>query len=149
MFLYLFPPGTGYPSYTPGHWVYGVEVEVTLQLTVGQSVSQSVCLGFEHPCGTYDQILLPVSMFLSENCDIVSVGRPLWREDESACSCSHFISSARTAQRTSLTVLLLLLALLFRQLPSNSHSLHYLVTTTLQLPTSQPLHRNGRIYYSF
>jgi hypothetical protein len=32
-----------------------VEVEVTLQLTV----SQSVCLGIEHPCGTCDQILTP------------------------------------------------------------------------------------------
>jgi hypothetical protein len=30
--------------------------EVTLRLTI----SQSVCLGIEHPCGTCDQILLPV-----------------------------------------------------------------------------------------
>jgi hypothetical protein len=27
---------------------------------------QSVCLGVEHPCGTCDQILLPVGMLLSE-----------------------------------------------------------------------------------
>jgi hypothetical protein len=33
-----------------------VEVKVTLRLTV----IQSVCLGIEHPCGTCDQILLPV-----------------------------------------------------------------------------------------
>jgi hypothetical protein len=32
------------------------KVEVTLQLTV----SQSVCLGMEDPCGTCDRILLPV-----------------------------------------------------------------------------------------
>jgi hypothetical protein len=64
-----------------------VEVEVALRLTFSQSVSQSVCLGIEHPCGTCDQILLPVGMFLSEICCLVSVGRPLWREDGSAiCS---------------------------------------------------------------
>jgi hypothetical protein len=38
-----------------------VEVKVTLWLTV----SQSVCLGIEHPCGTCNQILLPVWMLLS------------------------------------------------------------------------------------
>jgi hypothetical protein len=37
------------------------KVEVTLRLTV----SQSVCLGIEHPFGTCDQILLPVGMLLS------------------------------------------------------------------------------------
>jgi D-serine deaminase-like pyridoxal phosphate-dependent protein len=46
---------------------------VTLRLTVGQSV----CLGIEHPCGTCDQISLPVAMLLSEICGPVSVGRPL------------------------------------------------------------------------
>jgi hypothetical protein len=45
-----------------------------------RSVSQSVCLGIEHPCGTCDQILLPVGMLLSEICGLISVGRPLWRE---------------------------------------------------------------------
>jgi hypothetical protein len=45
--------------------------EVTLRLTV----SQSVCLGIEHPCGTCDHILLPVGMLLSEICGLVSVGR--------------------------------------------------------------------------
>jgi hypothetical protein len=49
------------------------EAEVTLQLTV----DQSVCLGIEHPCGTCDQILLPVGVLLSEICGLVSVGRPL------------------------------------------------------------------------
>jgi hypothetical protein len=27
---------------------------------------QSVCLGTEHPCGTYDQILLLIGLLLSE-----------------------------------------------------------------------------------
>jgi hypothetical protein len=50
-------------------------------------VSQSVCPGIKHPCGTCDQILLPVGKLLSEICGLVSVGRPLWREDASAiCS---------------------------------------------------------------
>jgi hypothetical protein len=48
---------------------------------------QLVCLGIEHPCGKSGQILLPVGMLLSEICGLVSVGRPLWREDGSAiCS---------------------------------------------------------------
>jgi hypothetical protein len=60
-----------------------VEVTRTLRLTV----SQSVCLGIEHPCGTCDQILLPVGMLLSEICGLVSAGRPLLLEDGSAiCS---------------------------------------------------------------
>jgi hypothetical protein len=45
--------------------------------TDSQSVSQSLCLGIEHPSGTCDQILLPVGMFLSEICGLVSVGHPL------------------------------------------------------------------------
>jgi hypothetical protein len=58
-FLYLFYTGTVIPS----------KFEVTLRLTV----SQSVCLGIEHPCGTCDQILLPVGILLSESCGLVSV----------------------------------------------------------------------------
>jgi hypothetical protein len=55
--------------------------------SVSQSVSQSICLGIEYPCGTCNQILLPVGMLLSEICGLVSIGRPLWREDGSAiCS---------------------------------------------------------------
>jgi hypothetical protein len=50
--------------------------EVILR-TDGQSVSQSVCLGVEHPCGTCDKILFPVCMLLSEICVLVSVWRPL------------------------------------------------------------------------
>jgi hypothetical protein len=50
-----------------------VEVVLTLRLTV----SQSVCLGIEHPCGTCDQILFPVGMFLSQICGLVYMGRPL------------------------------------------------------------------------
>jgi hypothetical protein len=42
---------------------------------------QSVCLSIEHPCGTCDQVILPVGMLPSEICGLVSVGRPLWRDD--------------------------------------------------------------------
>jgi hypothetical protein len=48
----------------------GWRFQVTLQLTV----SQSVCLSIEHPCGTCDQILFLVGMLLSEICGLVSVG---------------------------------------------------------------------------
>jgi hypothetical protein len=58
---------------TPGSSQTKIEVEVTLRLTVGQSV----CLSVEHPCGTSDQILLPVGMLLPEICCLVSMGRPL------------------------------------------------------------------------
>jgi hypothetical protein len=77
------------------------KVEVTLQLTV----SQSVCLGIEHPCGTCDQILLPVGRLLSESCCFVSVGRPLWREDGSAvCSAiTEWSESLRTRNHTLLS----------------------------------------------
>jgi hypothetical protein len=56
---------------------YLSKVEVALRLPIGQSV----CLGIEHPCGTCDQILLPVGMLLSEIWGLVSAGHPLWRED--------------------------------------------------------------------
>jgi hypothetical protein len=51
-------------------------------MTDSQSVSMSVCLGVEHPCGTCDQILLHVGMLLSEICGLVSVRHPLWWEDD-------------------------------------------------------------------
>jgi hypothetical protein len=53
--------------------MYFQPFEVTLRLTVSQSVSQSVRLRVEHPCGTLDQILLTVGMLLSEICGLVSV----------------------------------------------------------------------------
>jgi hypothetical protein len=78
-----------------------VEVEVTLRLTV----SQSVCLGIEHHCGTSDQILLLVGTLLSEICGLVSVGRPVWREDRSAvCSIiTQWSESRRTRNDTLLS----------------------------------------------
>jgi hypothetical protein len=77
--------------------------EVTLRLTV----SQSVCLGIEHLCGTSDQILLPVEMLLSEICGLVSVVRPLWREVVSAiCSViTQWSESPRTLKHTLLSSL--------------------------------------------
>jgi hypothetical protein len=78
-------------------------VEATLRLTV----SQSVCLGNEHSCGTCDQILLPVGMLLSEICGLVSVGCPLWGEDGSAvCSViTQWSKSPRTRNHTLLSYL--------------------------------------------
>jgi hypothetical protein len=75
------------------------------EVTLGLTVSQSVCLGIEHPCGTCEQILLPVGMLLSEICGLISVGRPLWREDGSAiCSViTQWSESRGTCNRTLLS----------------------------------------------
>jgi hypothetical protein len=56
-------------------WVPGQPVSKLLY--DWRSLSQSVCLDIEHPCGTCDQILLPVRMLLSEICGLVFMGRPL------------------------------------------------------------------------
>jgi hypothetical protein len=65
--------------------------------------SQSVCLGIEHPCGTCDQALLPVGMLLSEICGLVSIGRPLWRENGSAI-CSVITRSYFTTESQSVSM---------------------------------------------
>jgi hypothetical protein len=69
------------------------------------TVSQSVCLGIEYPCGTCGQILFPVGMLLSEICGLVSVARPLWREDGSPiCSViTQWSESRRTRNHTLLS----------------------------------------------
>jgi hypothetical protein len=66
---------------------------------------RSVCLGIEHACETCDQILLPFRMLLSEICGLISVGRPLWQEDESAvCSAiAQWSESHRTRNHTLLS----------------------------------------------
>jgi hypothetical protein len=51
-----------------------MEVEVTLQLTVSQSVNISRYRAHSETC---DQILLYVRRLLSESCCLVSVGHPL------------------------------------------------------------------------
>jgi hypothetical protein len=51
-----------------------VEVEVTLRLTVSQTVSMS---WYRAPLWDLDQILLPVGMLLSQICGLVSVVYPL------------------------------------------------------------------------
>jgi hypothetical protein len=67
--LYLYPPGTGWPSYTPGRWVlfcrllrlgglrwrYPLCLNLKLKLIYDR---QSVGLGFRRPSGTRDQFLL-------------------------------------------------------------------------------------------
>jgi hypothetical protein len=69
--------------------------------TDGLSVSMSWCRAHS---GTCDQILLPVGRSLSESCSIVSVGRPLWREDGSAvCNAiTEWSESRRTSNHTLL-----------------------------------------------
>jgi hypothetical protein len=69
------------------------------------STTQSACLGIKYPCGTSDQILFPVRMLLSEIYGLVSMWRPLWREDGSAV-CSVIIQwseSLRTRNHTLLS----------------------------------------------
>jgi hypothetical protein len=69
----------------------------TLWQKVGRSVSMSWCRAHS---GTCDQILLPVG-----RCCLVSVGRPLWREDGSAvCSAiTQWTESHRTRNHTLLS----------------------------------------------
>jgi hypothetical protein len=58
--------------------------KVTLRLTVGQSVSQSVSLGVEPHLGIMTRYLL-----LFDSYGLVIVGRPLWREDRSVFCQNH------------------------------------------------------------
>jgi hypothetical protein len=53
------PAGTGWPSYTPRHWVYFPQVKVTLQPTV----SRPVILGVRPPSGTHDQFFFLLEIF--------------------------------------------------------------------------------------
>jgi hypothetical protein len=55
--------------------------------------------------GTCDQILLPIGMLLSESCGLVSVGRPLWREDGCAIcrAITQWSEFLRTRNHTSLS----------------------------------------------
>jgi hypothetical protein len=72
--------------------------------TDGQSASMYWCRAHSL---TWDQILLPVGMLLSEICGLVSIGRPLWREDRSAmCSViTQWSESLRTRNHTLLSYL--------------------------------------------
>jgi hypothetical protein len=58
-------------------------------------VSRPICLGAGHPVGTHDQIL---PLFLSDNCFLFVLGRPVWRENGSAiCSANcQWSESLRT-----------------------------------------------------
>jgi hypothetical protein len=74
---------------------------VSLILIASQSVSMSWC---REPLWDLRPSLLPVVMLLSERCGLVSVERPLWREDESAtCSAiTQLFESRRTRNHTLL-----------------------------------------------
>jgi hypothetical protein len=86
------------PSHVQDKTNNNVEIEFALRLSVGQSL----CLGIDLPCGTFD---LPVGRLLSEIYGPVSVGRPLWREDGSAiCSVlTEWSESRRTRKHTLLS----------------------------------------------
>jgi hypothetical protein len=58
---YLYPPGTGWPSYTPGTGFPNLEVEVEVNLR--PTVSRPMCPGVRRPSGTHDQFffLLEIS----------------------------------------------------------------------------------------
>jgi hypothetical protein len=68
---------------------------------------RSVGIGSEYPCGTCDQILLPVGMLLSEICGLVSVRRPLWREEVKS---SYIMTDGQSA------------SLSWRQAPLSEHT---------------------------
>jgi hypothetical protein len=70
--------------------------------TDGQPVSTSWCRAHS---GSSDLILLPVGGLMSESCSLVSVGRPLRREDGSAaCSAiTQWSESRRTRNHTLLS----------------------------------------------
>jgi hypothetical protein len=50
--LYLYPPGTGWPGYTPRHWVGLRFLVVKVKVMLRPTVSRPVCLGIKHPPGT-------------------------------------------------------------------------------------------------
>jgi hypothetical protein len=87
MSLYLYPPGTGWPSFTPRHWIpfkslvttqgscLLPEVEVEF-MTYSQSASPSWCRA--SICSPW-----PEFCFLPDNCRCLDVGHPLWLEDGS------------------------------------------------------------------
>jgi hypothetical protein len=70
--------------------------------TDGQSVSMPWCWANSGAC---DQILLPVRTLLSESCSLLSVGRPLWRDDGSAVysAITQWSESHRTRNHTLLS----------------------------------------------
>jgi hypothetical protein len=86
-------------------YIIEVEVDVTLWLTV----SQSVCLGVRHPFGAHDQILLFTFFYLKIAFFFV-LERPLWRDDRSAiCSAiCQWSESPRTHNHTLLSHLIVL-----------------------------------------
>jgi hypothetical protein len=73
---YLFPPGRGWPSYTPGHWVKQLSLSwVKLRL----AVSQSICLGAEPTLSLWAVIIsrlkVSVGKFISCLCGVPPLTR--------------------------------------------------------------------------
>jgi hypothetical protein len=87
-----------------------------------RSVSQSVCLGIDHPCGTCDQILLPVGMLLSYFCEAPSLTRGR------VCSViTQWSESCRTSNHT----------LLSSETPPTGGTVRVRVRVTFRLTVSQ------------
>jgi hypothetical protein len=82
------------------------EQQVSKSLHDWRPVSQSVSMFWRRAhYGTFDQILLPVGMLLSESWGLVSVGRPLWRKDGSAiCSAITQWSETRVVVDVEVTL---------------------------------------------
>jgi hypothetical protein len=92
--LYLYHPGTGWPSYTPGHWD-PFSLPLTIPRAMGlkfklycdwRSVGQFVFLSDPH--------LGPVTRFLllSDICGFHVMGRHPWREDRSVIYSYNLLS---------------------------------------------------------
>jgi hypothetical protein len=90
------------PYIIAGFCINGVEItasvtkDLLLTLMLQPKVSRPVCLGVGHPFRAHDQFSL-FFLFLSYNCLVLEVGRPLWREDGSVvCSAiTHCSESSR------------------------------------------------------
>jgi hypothetical protein len=103
-----------------------VKVEVTLRLTVGQSVSQSVSFPVERYLGLMTRYLL-----LFDSYCLLTIGRPLWWEDGSLfCHCMqsssyrHSLYSSGTDHKEDTYSVVRIVVLLRCSMVHREHSSH-------------------------